>query len=549
MKSTTNLNLRLYDTTDMMDITGPTNSLNHNMEIIDDSIHNLQQSNSELKNDLTDITVNMTIEVSPNLLNPSNIDVGHVHQKGGVIVANDTFCAYVMNGVSEGEVYSVWKKNSQGLVESFLSTYVTAWVGSTAISDKGATNAHEYTVPSGVTRIDFSINLSSIEGQIMIVKGTEKPAKYENYYVGDWVAKDEFIPTAIKRIKSIEDRNSNINYVNVKDYGAKGDGVDVDTDAINSALVSGKNVYIPKGIYIINKAIVIPSNITVFGDGEDSVLRMQDDCAYWNFSNITWRTEKGTQYAMLKTADDSQDIVLKDFVVDGGTRQTTDGIWGIAIHNTEHCLVENVSVKNINYKADRTSEVYGFGIFVFHSDDVVIRGGKSEYCGYENIGGEFCNHVTVENCYLGTAWRVPLQFHTGSHDIKIINNTIVSVDCPMTHSLITLHGRADDADACVSDVLIDGNYLEGVTIDSTSYPYRGGVQGVFGNEQNIRIVNNTFNCSNWCIGNATDRHEGTYVHDGWFIENNTFNGLYGINMLADNTIVKNNIFDIKKSNF
>ena len=51
MKNTTNLNLRLYDTTDMMDITGPTNSLNHNMEIIDDSINSLQQSNSELKND------------------------------------------------------------------------------------------------------------------------------------------------------------------------------------------------------------------------------------------------------------------------------------------------------------------------------------------------------------------------------------------------------------------------------------------------------------------------------------------------------------------
>lgn len=377
----------------------------------------------------------------------------------------------------------------------------------------------------------------------MIVKGTEQPSKYEDYYNNGWIAKDEFIPSAIKRIQSIEDKNANVNFVNVKDYGAKGDGSTIDTDAINSALMSGKNVYIPKGTYIINKAIVIPSNVVVCGDGESSILKMEDNCSYWNFSQITWRSEKGTQYAMLKTADNSQNIVLRDFVVDGGTRQTTDGIWGIAIHNTKHCLLENVSAKNINYKADRTSEVYGFGIFVFHSDDVVIRDSKSEYCGYENIGGEFCNHVTVEDCYIGTAWRVPLQFHKGSHDIKIINNTIVSTDCPMTHSLITLHGRAENENSCVSDVLIAGNYLEGVTIDSASYPYRGGIQGVFGNEQNIRIVNNTFICSNWCIGNATDRHEGTYVYDGWFINNNTFNGKYGINMLSNNAIVKNNLFN------
>lgn len=500
---------------------------------------------TDLNSDVDDITANMTKDVGPNLLNPTNIDVWHVHQKGGIIVENPNFCAYVMNGVSEGEVYSVWKKNSRGLVESFLSTYVTAWVGSTAIADKGATNAHEYTVPPDVTRIDFSINLSSIEGQIMIVKGTEQPSKYEDYYNNGWIAKDEFIPNAIRRISSLESKRNNLNIYNVKDYGAKGDGLTDDTNAILSALTNGagKKVYIPSGTYIINGKITIPSNTIIFGDGETTILKIPDNAEYWKYAPITWRAEKGTQYSFITTEENSQNIVLCDFVVDGGTRKTTDGIWGLTIYKSNHCLVENVSARNINYEPTRTNEVYGFGIFVFHSDDVIIRGSKSEYCGYENIGGEFCNHVTVEDCYIGTAWRVPLQFHTGSHDIKIINNTIVSTDCPMTHSLITLHGRAENENSCVSDVLIAGNYLEGVTIDSASYPYRGGIQGVFGNEQNIRIVNNTFICSNWCIGNATDRHEGTYVYDGWFINNNTFNGKYGINMLSNNAIVKNNLFN------
>lgn len=41
MKKTKNINLSLYDLTDTFDITGNSNSLNHNMEIIDDKINNL----------------------------------------------------------------------------------------------------------------------------------------------------------------------------------------------------------------------------------------------------------------------------------------------------------------------------------------------------------------------------------------------------------------------------------------------------------------------------------------------------------------------------
>lgn len=43
MKQSSNLGLALYDTTDLMNVTGPENSLNHNMEIIDLEINNLKQ--------------------------------------------------------------------------------------------------------------------------------------------------------------------------------------------------------------------------------------------------------------------------------------------------------------------------------------------------------------------------------------------------------------------------------------------------------------------------------------------------------------------------
>ena len=48
-----------------------------------------------------------------------------------------------------------------------------------------------------------------------------------------------------------------INYANVKNYGAKGDGTTDDTNAVQSALASGMDLYFPNGTYKITKNIKI----------------------------------------------------------------------------------------------------------------------------------------------------------------------------------------------------------------------------------------------------------------------------------------------------
>jgi hypothetical protein len=57
----------------------------------------------------------------------------------------------------------------------------------------------------------------------------------------------------------------NLNIVNVKDYGAKGDGTTDDTYAIQSALNSGKSVYFPKGTYIVSSGLQTTNNTDVNG--------------------------------------------------------------------------------------------------------------------------------------------------------------------------------------------------------------------------------------------------------------------------------------------
>jgi hypothetical protein len=81
-------------------------------------------------------------------------------------------------------------------------------------------------------------------------------------------------------------------YASVKDFGAVGDGVTDDTDAINRALYQlfcrevnpqiRRSLFFPAGVYKVNATIVIPPFATLYGEGKDnSVISMTpgDDSA------------------------------------------------------------------------------------------------------------------------------------------------------------------------------------------------------------------------------------------------------------------------------
>ena len=73
-------------------------------------------------------------------------------------------------------------------------------------------------------------------------------------------------------------------FINVKDFGAKGDGINDDTESLKNAILSigrdyskGGTVYIPKGKYKITDTIFISSNIKVVGDGNTSYFSKSID--------------------------------------------------------------------------------------------------------------------------------------------------------------------------------------------------------------------------------------------------------------------------------
>lgn len=63
-----------------------------------------------------------------------------------------------------------------------------------------------------------------------------------------------------------------LGYVTPEMFGAKGDGVTDDTEAIQNAVNSGSVVYIPEGVYRIRKGIRVNKSTIIIGDGDKTII-------------------------------------------------------------------------------------------------------------------------------------------------------------------------------------------------------------------------------------------------------------------------------------
>ena len=74
--------------------------------------------------------------------------------------------------------------------------------------------------------------------------------------------------------------------LNVKDYGAKGDGSADDRLSIQEALTDCKNagggiVFVPAGHYVVSQCIIIGDNCILMGTGAGSIIEINDTSPYW----------------------------------------------------------------------------------------------------------------------------------------------------------------------------------------------------------------------------------------------------------------------------
>lgn len=186
--------------------------------------------------------------------------------------------------------------------------------------------------------------------------------------------------------------------INVKDFGAKGDGVSDDSDALDVAIqyCGGRGrLFIPAGIYLISRMIRIPSRSYIFGAGIDkTIIKASTTTPRWT--------------TLLHTGgpgDKRQHIHLRDITVDGNILnrlENQEGIEGvdwvtgakalrgsnICICHTEHAVVERLrSIDPALHCLDVTgASYYGSGTSSSNGDSFSVNDESSRY-------------ITVADCY------------------------------------------------------------------------------------------------------------------------------------------------------
>lgn len=169
--------------------------------------------------------------------------------------------------------------------------------------------------------------------------------------------------------------------VNVKDFGAVGDGVTDDTAAIQAAINTGTNIFIPVGIYKITSNLILTSNRQIFGVGNATKIQISSN----NIKGFT-----------VLTSVDNNSIIIRDLLIDGGGQTTNiytgyKGGEGIYISRCKNLLIENVTIQNmgvVKSSIDPTDDngYGGYGIMVEsrHGD---INNIRINNCTVKNIAG------------------------------------------------------------------------------------------------------------------------------------------------------------------
>lgn len=314
--------------------------------------------------------------------------------------------------------------------------------------------------------------------------------------------------------------------VNAKSMGLKGDGITDDSTTFQALLNKYKRIYLPSGEYIISKTIVVPDDVALFGDGDNSVIKLKSS---YTLTEYPWRNEDGhrSKAPYLYVGANCR---LGDFVVEGDTTSAKDQDQvGILIHG-DGSICQNVSTKNINYYPNEfiegargvcgygecTHYCPGFGIFIFGANNVSIIGGKFEGNGYQGIGAEDANNVTIRGCYVGDGNRTGIQIHRNVNQ-AIIDECVVDNECVNKQADITVHG------------IITG-YVKGLIISNCilkpALARTAAIQTVFGCEQDVIIKG--------CVIKSSSK--------GIFIFNVT-NYEYASQVVTKNICIANNVIE------
>ncbi|MEA4831079.1 MAG: right-handed parallel beta-helix repeat-containing protein [Oscillospiraceae bacterium] len=266
----------------------------------------------------------------------------------------------------------------------------------------------------------------------------------------------------------------------LKNFGAKGDGVNDDTEAIKlavAALKDGGILYLQQGTYIMTSPIEISTdNIIIKGDGAKTVIEFkydpkQDDkasgCSAFCFENAI------------------KNVILKDFTVkhtDYDENVAAVKQYGILFGQCDNVYLDNLTVSGFNASAVRIgsdTETESTRISIknsrfFNNNTAGIEIGKADgiditACDiYENKSGKSCTGYGVYAPETADAKNVRINFNRINKNyiagvfLKNGKQVIIDGNIISNNSLYGVYAKGENTD----NIIISNNMISDMEIDS-----------------------------------------------------------------------------------
>lgn len=306
-----------------------------------------------------------------------------------------------------------------------------------------------------------------------------------------------------RNAKNIPGFSADLPFFNVKNYGAKGDGKQLDNKAIDKAIIAcanagGGTVYLPAGTYL-SGSIHLKSNINLFIDAGATILGAPPE---------------------MKAYDEAEPFVDTPYQDGGHTYFHNSLIWGEHLTNvsiTGRGRIDggDLTAQDREHMGDPTGGSIGTGdkaIAIKLSSNILIRDVTIFHGGHFAILLTGCNLVTLDNLTIDT--------NRDGIDIDCCTNTTVSncrVNSPNDDAIcpkssFALRRPMITENLTIVNCQVSG-FKEGTLLDGTMVPQRAGWSNgriKFGTEsnggfRNCVVTNCTFRS---CNGLALEEVDG-----------------------------------------